>query len=389
MMSYVCTMFVFFLMCGIALANPPKLQPLSQEMVNFINSVQNSWKAGQNFHPNTSMEYIKKLAGARSSHLLFPKLSHDNLTKQSAFSIPASFDAREQWPNCPTIKEIRDQGSCGSCWAIAAVTAISDRICIHSNGQQIPHLSAEELISCCRLCGSCNGGSHNSAFLYYENVGFVTGGNFNTNEGCKPYSFPECEHHMNGTRPPCEDSLPTPTCKEQCIPGYSKSYEQDKVYGQFPYRIDCDIAKIQTEIMTNGPVVTKFILYEDFFQYKTGIYHYITGEELGFHTVKILGWGTENGEDYWLVANSWNSDWGENGFLKFRRGTNECDLEGFITAALPEESFCLSKISKTDENRRYFALNSINVCCCSTLSDRGFRMNPVAILITSADECKS
>nr|1SP4_A Chain A, Cathepsin B [Bos taurus] len=48
--------------------------------------------------------------------------------------LPESFDAREQWPNCPTIKEIRDQGSCGSCWAFGAVEAISDRICIHSNG---------------------------------------------------------------------------------------------------------------------------------------------------------------------------------------------------------------------------------------------------------------
>lgn len=43
-------------------------------------------------------------------------------------NIPESFDPRVQWPDCPTIKEIRDQGGCGSCWAFGAVTAMSDRI---------------------------------------------------------------------------------------------------------------------------------------------------------------------------------------------------------------------------------------------------------------------
>ena len=46
--------------------------------------------------------------------------------------IPEFFDARKKWPNCKTIQQIRDQGSCGSCWAFGAVEAISDRICIAS-----------------------------------------------------------------------------------------------------------------------------------------------------------------------------------------------------------------------------------------------------------------
>lgn len=42
--------------------------------------------------------------------------------------LPEQFDSRTQWPNCPTIQEIRDQGSCGSCWAFGAVEAMSDRV---------------------------------------------------------------------------------------------------------------------------------------------------------------------------------------------------------------------------------------------------------------------
>ncbi len=55
------------------------------------------------------------------------------------------FDSRTQWPNCPSIQEVRDQGSCGSCWAFGASEAMSDRICISSNGQTNAHISAEDL----------------------------------------------------------------------------------------------------------------------------------------------------------------------------------------------------------------------------------------------------
>ncbi|GAB6019815.1 hypothetical protein CHUAL_001356 [Chamberlinius hualienensis] len=334
MMSYVYLLSILALVCGTTSANPPKLHPLSQEMINFINSVQNSWKAGQNFHPNISMEYLKGLMGAWPTENRLPVLSHDNLISQSGFSIPASFDAREHWPNCPTIKEIRDQGSCGSCWALGAVTAISDRICIHSDGQLKPHISAEDLLSCCGSYG-CHGSFPAIAWTFYVNNGLVTGGNFNTSEGCEPYSIPACDHFMNGTLPPCSGILPTPICKKYCIKEYSKSYKQDKYYGEKSYSVDSDVAQIQTEIMTNGPVEVDFDVFEDFFAYKSGVYYHVANVLFGRHAVKMLGWGTENGNDYWLVANSWNNEWGDNGLFKIRRGKNECGIEDGVIAGIP------------------------------------------------------
>ena len=49
-------------------------------------------------------------------------------TKFGSLELPENFDSREAWPNCPSIGEIRDQGSCGSCWAFGASEAITDRI---------------------------------------------------------------------------------------------------------------------------------------------------------------------------------------------------------------------------------------------------------------------
>jgi cathepsin B len=95
------------------------------------------------------------------------------------------------------------------------------------------------------------------------------------------------------------------------------------------------VLKIQTEIETNGPVEASFTVYEDFLTYKSGVYHHVSGASLGGHAIKILGWGVEGGVGYWLAANSWNEDWGLNGFFKIKRGSNECGIEGNMVAGIP------------------------------------------------------
>lgn len=103
---------------------------------------------------NTSVFWT--ISNPDSSHFRLPELIHDEGT---VTELPENFDSRVQWPNCPTIGEIRDQGSCGSCWAFGAAEAMSDRFCIHSNGTKHFYFSSEHLISCCHTCGfGCNGG---------------------------------------------------------------------------------------------------------------------------------------------------------------------------------------------------------------------------------------
>lgn len=252
--------------------------------------------------------------------------------------LPENFDSREQWPDCPTIGEIRDQGGCGSCWAFGAVEAMSDRVCIASGAKIHFRFSADDLVSCCHTCGfGCNGGFPGAAWSYWVRDGLVSGGPFGSEQGCRPYEISPCEHHVNGTRPPCDgDDAKTPKCVKQCQTSYNVPYKQDKHYGLKSYSVKRDETKIRQEIYTNGPVEGAFTVYEDLINYKEGVYKHTQGKALGGHAIRILGWGVDDGTPYWLIANSWNTDWGNNGFFKILRGSNECGIEDSISTGLPK-----------------------------------------------------
>ena len=85
-------------------------------------------------------------------------------------------------------------------------------------------------------------------------------------------------------------SYTTPSCAQQCNSAYKTAYKSDKHYVSSSYSVANNVKAIQTEIMTNGPVEVAFTVYGDFPSYKTGVYSHVTGDELGGHAVKMLGW---------------------------------------------------------------------------------------------------
>lgn len=321
---------VLALICSVAFAKYPDL-----ELIEYVNSVQSSWRAGINpGFVGVTEEYAKGLCGALKGGPKPPLKAIEPLK-----DVPDSFDAREQWPHCPTLEEIRDQGSCGSCWAFGAVESMSDRFCIKYN--QSAHISAEHLMTCCRSCGDgCDGGYPGAAWDYFKSDGLVTGGQYDSGQGCQPYLIPKCEHHTTGPYPTCGDVLPTPKCEEKCQANYTTySFDQDKHYGESSYSVSSSVEKIQTEIMNNGPVEAAFDVYSDFLHYKEGVYEHTSGSFLGGHAVKILGWGEDktSGKPYWIIANSWNPTWGMNGFFWMVRGKDNCGIESQIVAGEPRK----------------------------------------------------
>ena len=149
-------------------------------------------------HANSKLHKLPYLSEKEIAKHVFKHNS--NLTKGyyvDEKNIPESFDSRNNWPECSSIREIRDQGSCGSCWAFGAVEAMSDRHCIFSERKENVEISAEDLVSCCKICGfGCNGGFPGQAWHYWVKNGLVTGGLYNSSVGCQPYLIKPCEHHV-------------------------------------------------------------------------------------------------------------------------------------------------------------------------------------------------
>lgn len=325
----------FLLIASLAISNAELFDPLSNAFIDIINSRQQTWRAGRNFPLDMTLRAIKRMMGAIPDKglLNLPSVEHDD---ELINSLPENFDPRDKWPNCPTLNEIRDQGSCGSCWAFGAVEAMTDRYCIYSNGTKHFHFSAEDLLSCCPVCGlGCNGGMPTLAWEYWKHFGLVSGGSYNSSQGCLPYQIAPCEHHVPGNRMPCSGDTGTPKCVRACRPGYPSTYKKDKRYGKHVFSVRGEEKHIQAEIFKNGPVEGAFTVYADLLAYKSGVYKHVAGDELGGHAIKIMGWGVENGTKYWLVANSWNSDWGDNGFFKILRGEDHCGIESSIVAGEP------------------------------------------------------
>jgi cathepsin B len=267
-------------------------------------------------------------------------VEEQNLSPLQIAAIPTEFDARKQWGSiCPSTAEVRDQANCGSCWAFGAVEAMTDRICIATNGSKKVHISAEDLNSCCDECGmGCDGGYPSAAWQYWASTGLVDGSNYKiTPTGCYPYSIPNCDHHLNqtGKYGPCPPIQDTPDCTSQCVDG--GSWTQRKNKAARVYSPGSNPAQIQADILANGPVETDLDVYQDFLSYRSGVYKHTWGGVLGGHAVKMLGWGVDGATPYWIIANSWNEDWGDAGYFKILRGSDECGIESDINAGIPSK----------------------------------------------------
>eukprot|EP00026_Physarum_polycephalum_P013719 Phypoly_transcript_14151.p2 GENE.Phypoly_transcript_14151~~Phypoly_transcript_14151.p2 ORF type:complete len:294 (+),score=55.11 Phypoly_transcript_14151:112-993(+) len=282
-----------------------------------IVAVAAEWQAGPNefFEGKTKEQIVKLLGWKKNPSEALAKKVHPPT------AVPTSFDSRTQWSNCASIGTIQNQAECGSCWAFGAVESITDRYCIHKNNDT--QLSFQDMVSCDHYDGGCNGGDPNTAWKYAMKDGLVTA-------ACQPYTIPTCPPAQQ----PCLNFVNTPKCEKTCN-NTNINYNADKHKIQSVYGVDARNNGIETEIMKNGPVEACFEVYEDFLKYKSGVYVHQSGSLLGGHCIKILGWGVDNGQDYWIVANSWTNTWGNDGYFWIARGTDECGIEDEVVAGLP------------------------------------------------------
>lgn len=239
--------------------------------------------------------------------------------------IPINFDARKKVEWAGRVGEVCDQGWCGASWAFSTLGVAQDRLSILARGHSRMELSAQNLLSCAELGQvGCQGGHIDRAWNYLRRNGIVR-------EDCYKY-----ESGKSGEVPKClirRNDMSQLTCDLKDI------FKMEPAY-----RISSRQEDIQWEILNNGPVQAMMTVHRDLFMYKSGVYSFsgLTDkgqvEKVATHSVRIIGWGTSRmlgsqPTKYWLVANSWGTQWGERGYFRIKRGTNECGIESFIIAA--------------------------------------------------------
>ena len=214
----------------------------------------------------------------------------------SASNAPSSID----WRNKGVVTSVKDQGQCGSCWTFSATGAVEGAWAI-AKGQLID-LSEEQLVECAGIkYGSmgCNGGEMDGAFKYITEQG-----------QCALSSYPYTSGNgKSGSCKSCSSVAHISSCSDV------KPNDQISLKGA----------------VSRQPVSIAISADTKLFQsYSSGVITSTSCYTSLDHGVLIVGYGTENGIDYWNVKNSWSSSWGMDGYVKIARSdsTNDAGICG-------------------------------------------------------------
>ncbi len=205
--------------------------------------------------------------------------------------LPDYYDWRDPTANrlgLNAVTPIKNQGSCGSCWAFGATAALESACLISNPELNWVDLSEQDPVSCCYDCwgdpaGGCGGGYMEKIYNYLRDKGAI-------DETCFPYVADDVE---------CLDT----GCSRTRISDWTP--------------VERELLALQ-EAIYEQPIPAAFYVYNDFYYYKRGVYSHVERGKpkpiLGGHAICIIGWDNENG--CLIVKNSWGEGWGEAGFFR-------------------------------------------------------------------------
>lgn len=245
------------------------------KMINEHNNSNSTFTMALNhFADMTQEEFKTKMLGYRFTDR--PR----NYAAPTLTQPPASVD----WRTKGAVTGVKNQGQCGSCWAFSAVGAL-EGYWFQTKGVLLS-FSEQQLVDCSTAQGNhgCNGGLMDYAFNYVKANGLQTEANY-------PYTAQDGRCKGTGT--------PAVT-----ISGYTDIGHSD--------------AALQAA--SAQYVVSVAVDAQNWSFYSRGIYsHLKCGTQLD-HGVTLVGYGSANNEDFWIIKNSWGQSWGENGYIRLERG---------------------------------------------------------------------
>ena len=228
----------------------------------------------------------------------------DNTIKinENLGELPENLD----WRDKNVVSPVKNQGSCGSCWAFSAIGNIEAMYKMKTNKDVL--LSEQQLVDCDKEKDhGCNGGLMDHAYTYLNKTGVMSSKDY-------PYSGRDGTCKFNQTQVVAK------------VTGFRfANGKKDTV----------DENDLKALIFQNGPFAIAINASPLQF-YLGGIlnpWEFLCNPKAIDHGVLLVGYGVENGKAYWIVKNSWGSGWGEKGYFRIISGKGACGLNTYVVTA--------------------------------------------------------
>jgi cathepsin L len=225
------------------------------------------------------------------------------------------------------MKKVRDQGECGSCWAIAVAAVMQAHAEIHSHTNRT--FSTQELVSCvpnpqaCGGDGGCKGATAELAFDYMNNHGLSTEEEF-------PYRAvtAKCPHSLVQVK---VEAGSRQLFRRTSLRGNTRIVDEDAGAARMDFGMvgfltleENKYEPLKRALIERGPVVVSVAADGHWFSYGKGVFDLCNSRVIN-HAVALIGYGTDSASSlkFWHILNSWGASWGEDGFIRLVRGDDE------------------------------------------------------------------
>jgi len=234
---------------------------------------------------------------------LSPVTETTNLLPTSPHAPPAKFD----WRPSGVVTPVKDQAQCGSCWAFSVTENIESVWMIKQNIKvaDFKPLAPQQIVDCDTSDEGCNGGFPATAYQYIESAGGLE------TEAAYPYK---------GVDGSC---------------AFNKA-DVESTISNFKYATTKgDETTLKTNLATVSPlsICVDAANWQDYSSGVMGAWECCWFCQLD-HCVQLVGYDTTASTPFYIVRNSWASDWGEQGFIRLAMGDNACGLTDYATTSI-------------------------------------------------------